>query len=472
MQVFNVIIQSSQSTVSLIRYPFDFVEFHQKVKYNIIISLYFIRQKYNFTNIFLLLTLKNNKQIRFYYPKTKISFPTLNNPSNQSRCVRRRSIRDLLTFSRKSNAEKIERYLQHCFRHPIISISSILRDFVKVQRDEDALLMSQIEDPIPVLNSRKDVELSTALPPTPPPSSPPLPVKHSQKPFSLDQVQLLKVLGKGCMGKVLLVRSKHNKSLYALKVMKKKWIVQQNEVVHTRAERDILVNLQNSPFIAKLNYVFQTSSDLYLLLNYYPGGDIATQLSLHSYFSEQQTRFYTAEILEGLSALHKNNIVYRDLKPENVLIDRTGHIILTDFGLSKIFSAKDVDEDGAPVTRTFCGTAEYLAPEVLLGESYTFVVDFWSLGTLLFEMLAGVTPFWADNHMDMYQSVLTDSLEFPTSFDPITCHFLSELLRKNPYERLGWGEYGIHDIKSHPYFSQIDWEDVSLHRLIPPYIPS
>jgi serine/threonine protein kinase len=133
------------------------------------------------------------------------------------------------------------------------------------------------------------------------------------------------------------------------------------------------------------------------------------------------------------------------LKPENVLIDRTGHIILTDFGLSKIFSEGDVDEDGAPVTRTFCGTAEYLAPEVLLGESYTFVVDFWSMGTLLFEMLAGVvsrdgilkkkrsltfwtnfqTPFWADNHMDMYQRVLEDSLEFPTSFDSITCHFLS-----------------------------------------------
>jgi hypothetical protein len=167
----------------------------------------FIRLNYILINVYYyFICIK--KKIRFYYPKTKISFPTLNNPSNQSRCVRRRSIRDLLSFSRKSNAEKIERYLQHCFRHPIISISSILRDFVKVQRDEDALLMSQADDPIPVLNNgvingRKEEELSTALPPTPPPPSPPaLPVKHIQKPFSLDQVQLLKVLGKGCMGKV------------------------------------------------------------------------------------------------------------------------------------------------------------------------------------------------------------------------------------------------------------------------------
>ncbi|KAI8642140.1 kinase-like domain-containing protein, partial [Parasitella parasitica] len=146
------------------------------------------------------------------------------------------------------------------------------------------------------------------------------------------------------------------------------------------------------------------------------------------------------------------------LKPENVLIGRDGHIILTDFGLSKVFTEKDVDEYNVPCTQTFCGTAEYLAPEILLGEPYTFVVDFWSLGTLLYEMLAGTTPYWANTHMEMYKRVLEDPLEFPSDFDPITCSFLTGLLEKEACERLGWGEDGIKEIKAHPYFSFVqDW---------------
>lgn len=162
-------------------------------------------------------------------------------------------------------------------------------------------------------------------------------------------------------------------------------------MIHTRAERDILVLLRSQPFLVNLHHVFQTSSQLFLVLDYYPGGDIATQLSLLSIFDQDRTRFYAAEIVHALGILHDHGIVYRDLKPENVLIGRDGHVVLTDFGLSKIFTPSDVvsPEDGVPTTQTFCGTAEYLAPEILLGEKYTYVVDFWSLGTLLFEMLAG-----------------------------------------------------------------------------------
>jgi serine/threonine protein kinase len=166
-------------------------------------------------------------------------------------------------------------------------------------------------------------------------------------------------------------------------------VIQQKEIIHTRAERDILVLLRSQPFLVNLHHVFQTSSQLFLVLDYYAGGDIATQLSISSSFSEDRARFYAAEIVHGLGILHKHGIVYRDLKPENILIGRDGHIVLTDFGLSKIFTPDDVSIEGVPSTQTFCGTAEYLAPEILLGEKYTFVVDFWSLGTLLFEMLAG-----------------------------------------------------------------------------------
>lgn len=190
-----------------------------------------------------------------------------------------------------------------------------------------------------------------------------------------------------------------------------------------QAERDILAQLRDKPFLVKLHCAFQTSSQLMFVLDYYSGGDIATQMALYTTFSEERTLFYAAEILDGLSTLHKYGIIYRygvythaclfihdypaltlavlwspfrDLKPENVLINRDGHVALTDFGLSKYiggpqarFSADDDDKDELGFTRTFCGTAEYLAPEVLLGEPYTFVVDYWSLGTLLYEMLAG-----------------------------------------------------------------------------------
>lgn len=189
------------------------------------------------------------------------------------------------------------------------------------------------------------------------------------------------------------MRSKRDGQLYALKSIKKNWVIQQKEMIHTRAERDILVLLRDQPFLVNLHHVFQNPSQLFLVLDYYAGGDIATQLSLMSSFSEERTRFYAAEIIHGLGILHQYGIVYRDLKPENVLIGRDGHIVLTDFGLSKIFSIDDVDEENVPSTQTFCGTAEYLAPEILLGERYTFVVDFWSLGTLLFEMLAGTVSY-------------------------------------------------------------------------------
>ncbi|KAI7901055.1 kinase-like domain-containing protein [Cokeromyces recurvatus] len=456
LSVFHVIIQGPHSTVSLIRYPFDLLEFHQK--------------------------------IRLYYPKCKIPSPTLDHhhhPSS-SRYLKRRSLRDLFTFSRKkSNASKIEKYLERCFQHPIISISSILRDFTSVQREEDRYLNfqhispSMPAPPIVIDNMAMSNTSSLPLPQTPTlvksnsTSNEIITPNHSNSKITLDDFHLMKILGKGCMGKVLLVRSKRDNRLYALKSIKKKWILQQKELVHTRTERDILVRLRNQPFLINLNYLFQSSSELFLVLDYCAGGDIATQLSLLSRFSEEKTRFYAAEIVQGLKILHQNNIVYRDLKPENVLIGLDGHIILTDFGLSKIFTENDIinNEENVPYTQTFCGTAEYLAPEILLGEPYTFAVDFWSLGTLIYEMLAGITPFWAETHMDMYKRVLEDPLQFPPHrFDKTIKNFLAGLLEKEAHERLGWG--GIQTIEEHPYFKSIDWKQVEERQLKPPSIPT
>ncbi|KAI7849034.1 kinase-like domain-containing protein [Circinella umbellata] len=457
LSVFNVVIQTPSTIISLVRYPFDFIEFHQK--------------------------------IRTHYPRsTKIPFPALSTPvthNNMNRLHRRRSIKNLLSFSKKSNADKIEKYLQRCFDHPIVSISSLLRDFLSVQRDEDKLLPCQQQQqqqqqstlvttqPITATGSINTTLSRTSISEkssyqhhiiasTPPPV-PSLILQNS--PPSIQDYDLLKVLGKGCMGKVILVRSKLNKRLYALKAIQKDHVIQQKEVTHTQAERDILVKLRQEPFLVRLQCAFQTPGQLFLVLDYYSGGDIATQMSKFTTFSEGRTLFYAAEIVHGLSTLHKHGIIYRDLKPENVLIGRDGHIVLTDFGLSKVF---DVDTD-MPITRTFCGTAEYLAPEVLTDEPYTFVVDYWSLGTLLYEMLAGVTPFWAETHVEMYRRVLDDPLEFPPHFDIITCDFLAGLLERDPCERLGWD--GVTSIQTHPYFSHLDWDDVANLALTPPYIP-
>ncbi|OBZ85800.1 RAC-gamma serine/threonine-protein kinase [Choanephora cucurbitarum] len=448
LSVFNVIIQTPHSSVSLIRYPFDFVEFHHK--------------------------------ILVYHPNPKITFPTLSNPSRKRLWLKSCLLRGLLSRKKKSNSIKLEKYLNSCFQHPVISQSSVLQDFIRVQREEDKHIPALTKESTSTRFesfAEEEIEIYTPQPSLPdtlsmsPSNESDAPVSKTELPqeHTLDSFDLLKVLGKGCMGKVLLVRSKMDNKHYALKVMKKEWIIQQKEVAHIAAERDILVCLRNQAFIANLHCVFQTTFDLCFLLDYYPGGDIATLLSTVTTFSQEQALFYSAEIIQGLDVLHQHKIIYRDLKPENVLIGQNGHIVLADFGLSRLFTEDDLS---LPQTQTFCGTAEYLAPEVLLGECYTYAVDFWSLGTLLYEMLAGSTPFWASSHMDMYKRVLEDSVEFPHSFDFKTKDLLSRLLAKEPLDRLGWGHDGIGQIKSHPYFDSIDWDCVEQQGLAPPSIPS
>jgi serine/threonine protein kinase len=238
-------------------------------------------------------------------------------------------------------------------------------------------------------------------------------------------------------------------------------VIDQREITHTIDERNILVALSevNHPYLAKLHTSFQDEHRLYLLTTYYSGGDLATHMARHYTFPKECARFYAAEIIEGISELHRLGILYRDLKPENILITADRHVILTDFGLSKWLTEDDQ-------TQTFCGTAEYLAPEVLLGEAYSFGIDHWSFGTILYEMLAGVTPFWADNHSDMYRRVLEDPLEFPSDiFDYETAEFISDLLDRDPRTRLG--AQGTEEIKEHVYFADISWEDIEHRRLQP-----
>ncbi|KAJ3551441.1 hypothetical protein NP233_g13081 [Leucocoprinus birnbaumii] len=329
--------------------------------------------------------------------------------------------------------------------------------------------------------------------------------KKSQRKVVIDDFEMMRVLGKGCAGKVLLVRQKATQELYALKAITKRHVLAHQELQHTLTEQAVLKRMAaegKDPFVVKLWWSFHDKENLFLVMDFHPGGDLATQLARW----------------EGVEGLHAAGVIYRDLKPENILIGADGHIVLTDFGLSKEFPRRPhtigsssaagtpqteitaqaawmsnsglVDGSGTEhhhsvaggggggwpgqnlgpqdQTTTFCGTAEYLAPEVIQGLPYSYEVDWWSFGTMLYEMLTGITPFWANNHSDMYVRVLQDELQFPEdrAMDQDTKSLIRGLLQRNPGLRICEPR-----IKRHPYFSMIDWSHVYFKRYIPPYIP-
>jgi len=222
----------------------------------------------------------------------------------------------------------------------------------------------------------------------------------------------LKVIGRGSFGRVLKVRKIDTGEIYAMKVLNKQMIVSRGEEVHTKAEKSILSKL-NNPFLVHLHFSFQTPSQLFFIMDFVNGGELFYHLQKEKKFGEKRACFYAAEILEGLSYLHKMGIIYRDLKPENLLLTATGHICMTDFGISKEGLICSDDR-----TATFCGTPEYLAPEVLLGGSYGKEVDWWSFGTLVFEMLTGLPPFYSEDVQLMYSKILTGEINFPKRMSP------------------------------------------------------
>ncbi|PWZ00240.1 kinase-like protein [Testicularia cyperi] len=336
---------------------------------------------------------------------------------------------------------------------------------------------------------------------------------------TVNDFEMIRVLGKGCAGKVLLVRHSATKGLYAMKSIHKRHVLAHQELQHTLTEQAVLKRMAKEvldPFVVRLWWSFHDRNNLYLVMDFHPGGDLATQLSRWGRLGRDRARFYAAEIVEGVEGLHKAGVIYRDLKPENVLIGADGHIVLSDFGLSKEFNGRSrsigsatpppptspgrshsssnvpksrsshwisASDDGSEAasrsaanrfleeretTTTFCGTAEYLAPEVLQGQPYSYEVDWWSFGTMLYEMLTGITPFWADTHADMYARVLRDPLVFPEDrvLDQDTKSILRGLLQRNPMLRMKEPR-----IKKHPYFSMIEWDHIFHKRYIPPYVP-
>jgi len=238
--------------------------------------------------------------------------------------------------------------------------------------------------------------------------------------------------------------------------------VEKNEIEHTLSEKNIMAKV-NHPFIMKLYFAFQTPDKLFLIMEYVNGGELYYHLQTSGSFTLERTRFYTAELVLALEYLHKCGIIYRDLKPENILIDSEGHLKITDFGLSKEGLTGPNSK-----TKTFCGTAEYLAPEVILGNPYSLAVDWWSLGTLMYEMITGLPAFFDNNVQMMYKYKMNADIQMPDEMDETTKSIILRFLDKDPTTRL----QNPDEIKSHPYFAGFDWDSLQNKTVTAPFVPN
>ncbi|XP_037550010.1 serine/threonine-protein kinase Sgk3 [Nematolebias whitei] len=282
------------------------------------------------------------------------------------------------------------------------------------------------------------------------------------KPTDFD---FLKVIGKGSFGKVFLAKHKHDGKCYAVKVLQKKFIVNRKEQKHIMAERNVLLKNVKHPFLVGLHYSFQTADKLYFVLDFINGGELFFHLQKERTFPEPRAKFYIAEMASALGYLHSLNIVYRDLKPENILLDHEGHVVLTDFGLCKEgISPSDT-------TTTFCGTPEYLAPEVLRKQAYDNTVDWWCLGSVLYEMLFGLPPFYSRDTHEMYDNILHKPLAKRPGASSTAWSLLQGLLEKDSIKRLGSHD-DFTEIRAHSFFSSIIWNDLEEKKIPPPFKPN
>ena len=280
---------------------------------------------------------------------------------------------------------------------------------------------------------------------------------------SIDDFEVLKVVGQGAFAKVYQVRKKGTSEIYAMKVMRKDKIMEKNHSEYMKAEREILTKIEH-PFVVQLRYSFQTKYRLYLVLDFVNGGHLFFQLYHQGLFREDLARIYAAEIVSAVSHLHSKGIMHRDLKPENILMDADGHVMLTDFGLAKQF-------EESTRSNSMCGTLEYMAPEIILGKGHDKAADWWSVGILLFEMLTGKPPFCGGNREKIQQKIVKDKIKLPGYLSSEAHALLKGLLQKEAPKRLGCGPKGIQEIKEHKWFKPINWKKLDVREIQPSFRP-
>jgi RAC serine/threonine-protein kinase len=289
-------------------------------------------------------------------------------------------------------------------------------------------------------------------------------VDLNPKKYTITDFEMMKVLGKGTFGKVMLSKEKATGELYAIKVLKKDVILAKDEVSHTLTENAVLQSTKH-PFLTGLKCSFQTPELLVFVMEYVNGGELFFHLSREKIFSEDRCRFYIAQISMAITYLHDRGIIYRDLKLENLLLDSKGNIKITDFGL-----CKEEITFGATTT-TFCGTPEYLAPEVLEDNDYGRAVDWWGVGVVMYEMICGHLPFYNRNHEVLFDLILHEEIRLPATLGSSAKDLLSNMLNKDPRFRLGGGERDGREVMEHPFFFQIDFEKLYNLEIPAPFIP-
>jgi len=284
--------------------------------------------------------------------------------------------------------------------------------------------------------------------------------KMAQKLKSTDY-DLLVTLGTGSFGRVKLAKHKSTGKYVAVKIMKKGDIIKHKQVDHIMSEINILAVLGH-PFMVRMEGIFQDERYLYLVLDYIAGGELFTYLRNMGKLENTHARFYSAQVVSMFEYLHSKNIIYRDLKPENILIESDGYLKLTDYGFAKVVEGR---------TYTLCGTPEYLAPEILLNKGHGKPVDWWCLGILTYELLAGIDPFTDEDPMAIYQKILKGRVRYPKNFDKDAKSLVKHLLVADLTKRYGNLKNGVNDIKNHRWFNGLDWAKLNNKVIEAPYKP-
>lgn len=308
------------------------------------------------------------------------------------------------------------------------------------------------------------IELAGARPGTPDLDSLAVKKEGSHLRYTIDDFDLLKVLGKGSFGKVLLAELKGSGKVFAVKALKKDVVVEDDDIECTLTEKRVLALACHHPYLTQLHSCFQTDDHLFFVMEYLNGGDLMFHIQTTGKFSEDRTRFYTAQIISALQFLHSKGIVYRDLKLDNILLDSKGHVKIADFGMCK----ENMDE--GVTTNTFCGTPDYIAPEILKELPYDRSCDFWSLGVLVYEMLTGTSPFVGDLEEDLFRSILNSRITFPKYLSKDAMAFLKGVLERVVGNRLGYCTRT--NIREHRFFRPIDWEALERKELEAPFVPN
>jgi len=298
-------------------------------------------------------------------------------------------------------------------------------------------------------------------------------ISDDQKIITKDDFEFGEELGKGAYSTVVLTTFKKTGVKYATKEIEKKLIIKENKVNTVKIEKQVL-HMMDHPNIIKLFCTFQDSNNLYFALEFAPGGEMFDILTKYGPFTVEATRFYTAEIINGLEYMHSLNIIHRDMKPENLILNQQMHLKITDFGTARILeNGTDMIKDNSDIQRrqskqTFCGTANYVSPEVLNNAPCKNGSDLWALGCIIFQFLTGYHAFSGDSDYLIFQKILNRRIDFPDNFPSDAKSLVEELLHINPDDRLGARPGGYAELKAHPFFNGIDWN--TLHLQTPPRI--